>query len=179
MLFLFSSQRPHIKIVKSQDLCPKTMASLWISSWEWTSVGSGLVASGVEWMERTGTATAAAARYNLVPYCRALTAERPSQPLCHAHSVPTGWLGLTSSARFRRRRHLRKHTGRDFVLADRSSFFFGERNSSSALEREISGFQKLGVKVWRNQTVKATSYRIMCGGLSVESDDSGTAQTIL
>lgn len=49
-------------------------------------------------MERTGTATAAAARYNLVPYCRALTAERPSQPLCHAHSVPTGWLGLTSSA---------------------------------------------------------------------------------
>lgn len=98
-------------------------------------------------MERTGTATAAAARYNLVPYCRALTAERPSQPLCHAHSVPTGWLGLTSSARFRRRRHLRKHTGRVFVLAVRSSFFFGERNSSSALEREISGFQKLGVKV--------------------------------
>lgn len=95
-------------------------------------------------MERTGTATAAAARYNLVPYCRALTAERPSQPLCHAHSVPTGSLGLTSSARFRR---LRKHTGRHFVLADRSSFFFGERNSSSALEREISGFQKLGVKV--------------------------------
>lgn len=106
---------------------------------------------GAEWSgwsaPRTGTATAAAARYNLVPYCRALTAERPSQPLCHAHSVPTGWLGLTSSARFRRRRHLRKHTGRDFVLADRSSFFFGERNSSSALEREISGFQKLGVKV--------------------------------
>lgn len=98
-------------------------------------------------MERTGTATAAAARYNLVPYCRALTAERPSQPLCHAHSVPTGWLGLTSSARFRRRRHLRKHTGRVFALADRSSFFFGERNSSSALEREISSFQKLGVKV--------------------------------
>lgn len=98
-------------------------------------------------MERTGTAAAAAAaRYNLVPYCRALTAERPSQPLCHAHSVPTGWLGLTSSARFRRR-HLRKHTGRVLVLAGRSSFVFGERNLSSALEREILGFQKRGVKV--------------------------------
>lgn len=28
MLFLFTSQRPHITIVKSQDLCPKTLASL-------------------------------------------------------------------------------------------------------------------------------------------------------
>lgn len=96
-------------------------------------------------MERTGTATAAAARYNLVPYCRALTAERPSQPLCHAHSVPTGWLGLTSSGRFRRR-HLRKHTGRVVVLADRLSLFFRRKTFELGIGKRNLGVSEARCK---------------------------------